>query len=97
MSHDRHAETPQLSLARTTRYPSLKAPRRNCQFSHVALSLFDRCTVPRWVAARLSPEAKAHRTAPNNWRDGVIHIAESQIMRYRKLIEDVRREAADSQ
>lgn len=43
--------------------------------------------------ARLRPEAAAHRNAPENWQEAVIRIAESQIMRYRKLIEDVRREA----
>jgi len=43
--------------------------------------------------ARLRPGANAHRTPPDKWRDAVVRIAESQIMRYRKLIEDVRREA----
>ena len=42
--------------------------------------------------ARLRPEASAHRSPPGNWREAVIRIAEAQIMRYRKLIEDVRRE-----
>jgi hypothetical protein len=46
--------------------------------------------------ARLRPEAGAHRTAPEKWRDAVIRLAETQIMRYRKLIEDVRRASADS-
>jgi hypothetical protein len=46
--------------------------------------------------ARLQPKANAHRTAPEKWRDAVIRIAEVQIMRYRKLIEDVRQESAES-
>lgn len=44
--------------------------------------------------ARLRPGAIAHRAAPEKWRDAVIRIAEAQIMRYRKLIEDVRHESA---
>jgi hypothetical protein len=47
--------------------------------------------------ARLRPEANAHRSAPENWRDSVIRLAEHQIMRYRKLIEEIRREAPESQ
>lgn len=42
--------------------------------------------------ARLDQGAKAYRSAPNNWEEAVIRIAETQIMRYRKLIDDVRRE-----
>lgn len=37
--------------------------------------------------ARLRAEASAHRAPPENWREAVIRIAESQIMHYRKLIE----------
>lgn len=47
--------------------------------------------------ARLRPNANAHRTAPENWRDAVIRIAEAQIMRYRKLIDEMRQESANSQ
>lgn len=43
--------------------------------------------------ARLRPEAGGHRAPPNKWREAVIRIAESQIMHYRKLIEQVRRDA----
>lgn len=42
--------------------------------------------------ALLRPEANAHRSAPPNWRNAVIRIAEAQLMRYRRLINDVRRE-----
>ena len=41
--------------------------------------------------ARLRPGAMAHRAPPENWRDAVIRIAESRIMHYRKLIDDMRR------
>jgi hypothetical protein len=47
--------------------------------------------------ARLRPDASAHRTAPENWREAVVRIAEAQIMRYRKLIDEMRQESADSQ
>jgi hypothetical protein len=42
--------------------------------------------------ARLHTDAKAHRTAPTKWEQSVIRLAERQIMRYRKLIEDLRAE-----
>jgi hypothetical protein len=42
--------------------------------------------------ARLRPVARAYREPPANWRDGVIRMAEAQIMRYRSLIDGVRSE-----
>ena len=42
--------------------------------------------------ARLARGAKAYRAPPEKWEEAVIRIAESQIMRYRKLIDEARRE-----
>jgi hypothetical protein len=41
--------------------------------------------------ARLPETAKAHRQPPKAWQDKVIRLAESHIMRYRKLIDQVRK------
>ena len=40
--------------------------------------------------ARLNPQAKAYRNPPQNWERSLIRIAEREIMRYRKLIEELR-------
>ena len=42
--------------------------------------------------ARLSPEAKAHREPPKDWQYAVIRLAERRILKYRQLIEQVRKE-----
>lgn len=42
--------------------------------------------------ARLSPDAKAFRSAPKNWQYAVIRLAERRIMKYRALIDQVRKE-----
>ena len=47
-------------------------------------------SVPSIRQAQLNPEAKAHRTPPTKWEPSVIRLAERQIMRYRKHIEDIR-------
>lgn len=46
--------------------------------------------------ARLKPQASARRAPPSNWPDAVIRMAEAQIMHYRKLIDDIRREGMSS-
>ena len=42
--------------------------------------------------ARLRDTAKAYRRPPQDWRYAVIRLAEMQVMHYRKLIDDVRRD-----
>ena len=37
--------------------------------------------------ARLNPEAKAHRSPPDQWRRVIAELAEGKIAEYRKLIE----------
>ncbi len=59
---------------------------------HEALAKRLGVSVAKIRQARLRPEAGAHRAPPNNWPEAVIRMAESQIMHYRKLIEDVRKE-----
>lgn len=41
---------------------------------------------------RLSPKSKAYRTPPLNWRDSIIRMSEIQIMKHRKIIDDLRSE-----
>jgi len=43
--------------------------------------------------ARMTNDAKAHRGAPKEWPHTVIRLAEKQIIHYRRLIDDIRREA----
>ena len=40
--------------------------------------------------ARLGEDAKAHRNPPKEWQRSVIRLAEREMMRLRKLIEDIR-------
>lgn len=42
--------------------------------------------------ARLSPNAKAYREAPKNWRYAVIRLSEKRIMDHRQLINQLRSE-----
>ena len=42
--------------------------------------------------ARLSDVVKAHREPPKDWPYAVIRLAEKQILRSRRLIDQVRRE-----
>jgi hypothetical protein len=43
--------------------------------------------------ARLAPLAKAHREPPRGWRYVVISLAEQRIMHYRRLIDQLRKDA----
>jgi len=45
--------------------------------------------------ARLSDTQKARRGAPKDWPYAIIRLAEQQIMRNRRLIDQVRREVPD--
>jgi transposase len=40
--------------------------------------------------ARLRPDAKAHRSPPEDWESAVIRLAEERLFRYRELIERLR-------
>lgn len=42
--------------------------------------------------ARLRPDAKAYRTAPEDWEGPVIRLAEEMVWHYQKLIERIRAE-----
>jgi len=57
--------------------------------SHDALAKALGVSVATVRQARLRPEAKAHRTPPENWEDVVINLAGSQIRRYRSLISEL--------
>lgn len=37
--------------------------------------------------ARLSPEASAHRTPPENWKEAVVRLARKRIGHYQELID----------
>jgi len=62
------------------------------KIDHEALAKRLGVSIAKIRQARLRPEAIAHRAPPDNWPEAVIRMAESQIMHYRKLIEQVRRE-----
>jgi hypothetical protein len=49
-------------------------------------------SLPAIRQARLSEEAKAHRSPPRDWRRAVIRLAEEQVWHYRKLIETLQNE-----
>jgi hypothetical protein len=40
--------------------------------------------------SRLDEVAKAHRSPPKDWEDAVVRLAEKEVNRYRKLIDDIR-------
>ena len=44
--------------------------------------------------ARLQPNAKAHRSPPDNWREAIRLLARERMARYRKLIERLEGESA---
>jgi len=44
-------------------------------------------SLPAIRQARLTEEAKAHRSPPRDWQRAVIRLAEEQVWHYRKLIE----------
>lgn len=46
--------------------------------------------------ARLSPNANAHRSPPDDWLPTVIRLAEDRVWHYRKLIEALRAEEGHS-
>lgn len=50
-------------------------------------------SLPAIRQARLSDEAKAHRSPPKDWRRAVIRMAEEQVWHYRKLIEALQNES----
>lgn len=68
-----------------------------CRVGHDELARRLGVSVAMIRQARLRLDARAYRPPPSNWRDAVIRIAETQIMRYRQLIEDVRRETEKPQ
>jgi transposase len=39
--------------------------------------------------ARLRPEAKAHRSPPDNWREAVRRLAEQRASQYQRLISEL--------
>lgn len=55
--------------------------------SHLAKSLG--VSLPAIRQARLSGEAKAHRSPPREWKRAVLRIAEERVWHYRKLIESL--------
>lgn len=57
--------------------------------SHEALAKALGVSVATVRQARLRPDAKAHRSPPENWEDAVIKLAGSQIQRYRDLISEL--------
>jgi hypothetical protein len=50
-------------------------------------------SLPAIRQARLSEEAKAHRSPPREWKRAVIRLAEERVWHYRKLIEALQAEA----
>jgi hypothetical protein len=40
--------------------------------------------------ARLRPDAKAHRSAPDHWQDAVVRLAEERVQHYGRLINEVK-------
>jgi hypothetical protein len=52
-------------------------------------------SLPAIRQARLSGEAKAHRSPPRGWRCAVIRLAEEQVWHYRKLIESLQNERSE--
>jgi hypothetical protein len=63
------------------------------RIDHSALAKALGVSVASIRQARLSHSAKAYRDSPKDWQYAVIRLAEQQIMRYRQLIEQVRKEA----
>jgi hypothetical protein len=47
--------------------------------------------------ARLKPEAGAHRSPPQNWRQTVIRLAEERVGHYRQLISSLRDDLLDKE
>jgi hypothetical protein len=45
--------------------------------------------------ARLRADASAHRAPPKDWRHAAIHLAETRVWHYRRLIDALRQEADD--
>jgi hypothetical protein len=64
------------------------------QIDHAVIAKALGVSVATIRQARLSPKARAHRAPPKNWQFAVIRLAEQQIMRNRRLIEEIRKEAA---
>ena len=54
-------------------------------------------SVPSVRQARLSPTAKAHREPPEGWEYAVIRLAEQQMMRHRRLIDQLRKGIAKNE
>lgn len=52
-------------------------------------------SLPAIRQARLSDQARAHRSPPREWRRAVIRLAEEQVWHYRKLIEALRTDGGD--
>ena len=51
-------------------------------------------SLPAIRQARLSDEAKAHRSPPKDWRRAVIRLAEERVWHYRRLVELLRTDEA---
>src|SRR5437868_12811528 len=47
--------------------------------------------------ARLRPDAKAHRSPPEDWENAVIRLAEERLSRYRELIKRLKAERVSSE
>jgi hypothetical protein len=39
--------------------------------------------------ARLRPDARAHRSPPDRWKEAVISLAEKRLSKYRQLLESL--------
>lgn len=50
-------------------------------------------SLPAIRQARLSGEAKAHRSPPRDWKRAVIRLAEERVWHYRKLIDALQSES----